>query len=269
MQIPTSTLGLAGATALLCACAGNGDGLNSQGEPGTPGSTPTQLTADFQSIQDNVFTPICTRCHEGASAPEGLQLDAAHSYALLVGVPSSEVPTLTRVKPGDPDDSYIILKLEGASGIVGQQMPYGGPYLPSSTIDVIRSWIASGAPQSSPAAAAAAFAVVATSPADAAVLPAAPRTLVVAFNREVDQSLLNSGSVMLERDTAEGPLTVPVAIGAAPGNPSTVLLSPLQTLGVGSYRLRVRGTGPAPIADLSAQGLGIDTTAQFRVAGEP
>ncbi len=29
------------------------------------------LTADFQSIQDNVFTPICTKCHQGAGAPEG------------------------------------------------------------------------------------------------------------------------------------------------------------------------------------------------------
>ncbi len=269
MQLPTSALGLAAATALLCACAGNGEGLNSQGEPGSPGSTPTQLTADFQSIQDNVFTPICTRCHEGAAAPEGLQLDAAHSYALLVGVPSSEVPGLDRVKPGDPDHSYIILKLEGASGIVGQQMPYGGPYLPSSTIEVIRSWIAGGAPQSSPAASAAAFAVVATSPADAAVLPAAPHTLVVAFNREVDQSLLNSGSVVLERETAEGPLAVPLAITAAPANPSTVLLTPLVTLDAGSYRLRVRGTGPAPIADLGARGIGVDTTAQFRVAGAP
>ena len=86
--------------ALLAACAGNGDGLNANGQPITPGTNPTNtpLTADFQSIQDNVFTPICVRCHSGAAAPEGLQLDAAHSYALLVGVPSSEMPNLDRVK---------------------------------------------------------------------------------------------------------------------------------------------------------------------------
>ena len=93
-----------------------------------------------------MFTPICVRCHSGASAPEGLQLDAAHSYALLVGVPSTEVPSLDRVNPGNPDNSYIVLKLEGAPGIVGVQMPFGGPYLPQSTIDVIRQWITNGAP---------------------------------------------------------------------------------------------------------------------------
>src|SRR5271170_5779847 len=121
------------AAVLLVACAGNGEGLDANGEPiGSGGNPGEPLTADFQSIQDNVFTPICVRCHSGASAPEGLQLDADHSYALLVGVPSTEVPSLDRVKPGDPDDSYLVQKLEDAPGIVGVQMPFGGPYLPQS-----------------------------------------------------------------------------------------------------------------------------------------
>jgi len=57
--------------------------------------------------------PICSVCHIGGAAPEGLRLDAADSFNLLVGVPSTEVPSLLRVKPGDPDNSYIIQKLEG------------------------------------------------------------------------------------------------------------------------------------------------------------
>ena len=92
-----------------------------------------------------MFTPICTRCHSGAGAPQGLQLDAGHSYALLVGVPSTEQPGVLRVKPGDPGDSYLVLKLEGAASISGVRMPFGGPYLPQSTIDVIRQWITAGA----------------------------------------------------------------------------------------------------------------------------
>ena len=64
--------------ALLAACAGNGEGLDANGQPlGSAGGTPPPLTADFQSIQDNVFTPVCVRCHSGAGAPQGLQLDAA------------------------------------------------------------------------------------------------------------------------------------------------------------------------------------------------
>jgi len=50
------------------------------------------------------------------------------------------------VKPGDPANSYLIQKLEGAPTISGQRMPFGGPYLDQATIDQIKSWIASGAP---------------------------------------------------------------------------------------------------------------------------
>ena len=37
--------------------------------------------SDFQEIQDTIFTPICTQCHIGANAPQGLRLDAGNSYA--------------------------------------------------------------------------------------------------------------------------------------------------------------------------------------------
>ena len=255
------------ALGLLSACAGNGQGLDSNGQVAAPGATPNQsLTADFQSIQDNVFTPICVRCHSGAAAPEGLQLDAAHSYALLVGVPSGEVPSFERVKPGDPDSSYIVLKLENAPGIVGVQMPFGGPYLPQATIDVIRQWITNGAQQGAPTAASgAAFTLTATSPPDQAMLPAAPRTLLVAFNREVDFSLVNDSTVSVERVTPEGGLPERVSLSAAPGNPAAVLLRPANELAPGSYRLRVRGTGPAALADLNAQALQADYVAEFSV----
>src|SRR5580698_4574051 len=93
------------ATALLNGCVGNGSGLDANGNPLGAASGSEPLTPDFQSIQDNIFTPICTRCHSGAGAPEGLQLDAAHSYALLVGVPCAEEPDVLRVKPGDPTNS--------------------------------------------------------------------------------------------------------------------------------------------------------------------
>ncbi len=46
---------------------------------------------DFQEIQDTIFTPVCTACHVGAGAPQGLRLDAGNSYALLVNVASAEV----------------------------------------------------------------------------------------------------------------------------------------------------------------------------------
>jgi hypothetical protein len=67
------------------------------------------------------------------------------SFAALVGVASLEVPTLQRVAASNPDDSYLVRKLEGGPNIVGSRMPLVGPALPQTTIDSIRAWIGAGA----------------------------------------------------------------------------------------------------------------------------
>ena len=261
------------AAALLAACAGNGDGLNANGQPITPGANPTNspLTADYQSIQDHVFTPICVRCHSGAAAPEGLQLDAAHSYALLVGVPSSEMPNLNRVTPGDPDSSYLVQKLEGAAGIAGARMPFGGPYLPQSTIDVIRQWITNGAPAGTPPAAAVALALTATWPIPNMRLARVPQQLVVAFSREIDFSLVNETTLSLEQlaPQASPQVLPPMHYSLAAGNPAAVLMRPAVPLANGTYRLHVRGTGAAAIADLNGSPLGEDAVVEFTVESAP
>jgi CHRD domain/Bacterial Ig domain len=104
----------------------------------------------FASIQSSVFGPLCSGCHTGPTGgtlPGGMNLtSAANSYAALVGVPSIQVPAMDRVEPGDPDNSYLIRKLEGGPGITGTRMPQGGPFLNQAEIDEIRSWIAEGAP---------------------------------------------------------------------------------------------------------------------------
>src|SRR5580658_6239957 len=85
---------LAATVLVMClgACSGSGAGLNSDGQPlAGGGSGLVPLSADFDAIQADVFTPICSVCHIGADAPEGLILDAQHSYDLLVNVPSTEV----------------------------------------------------------------------------------------------------------------------------------------------------------------------------------
>ena len=101
-------------------------------------------TASFDSIQANVFEQVCEHCHSGANAPAGLRLDAANSYAMLVGVASVERSNVLRVAPGDPNNSYLIQKLEGTAG-VGERMPAGLPALPQADINIIRQWITDGA----------------------------------------------------------------------------------------------------------------------------
>ena len=126
---------------------GSGEGLDANGRPiGEGGTGGGVLAPTLASIQQNVFTPVCTACHAGAAAPQGLRLDAASSAASLIGVPSTEVPSVLRVAPGNPDASYLIQKLEG-NAAVGDRMPLGGPFLDAPTIEVIREWISQGAQQ--------------------------------------------------------------------------------------------------------------------------
>jgi methionine-rich copper-binding protein CopC len=268
-----ATLGVA--AMLLGGCAGNGMGLDANGNPsGSESSAPAPLSADFQSIQDNVFTPICTRCHSGANAPEGLQLDEGHSFALLVGVPSAEAPGVLRVKPGDPTDSYLIEKLQGSSGIVGQQMPFGGPYLPQATIDVIKQWITAGALATSGTAGGmaavsrelsgvAALSVTATMPADGSRVAAPLATIAIGVSEAPDTSFLN-GAVQLQDITAQ-PLDVAVLISQAQGNPATVLLTPAVPLGPGVYRVTLHGGNAGALTSVQGATLAADYSFTFTV----
>jgi len=293
--------GMAVAAAGLGGCAGNGDGLNSTGQPigssgGSSGSGSTgPFTADFESIQENVFTPICSPCHSGANAPHGLMLDAAHSYADLVGVPSVEVPTFDRVKAGDPDSSYIILKLEDSNLIAGAQMPLGETPLTPAVIDVIRQWITNGAPPAStstPAsvnamqkiqqlansASPAGFSVTQTSPLAGAMMEPPVNYMIVAFNHEVDASLVNYTNLTIEQvvpGTSNEPgaaaqmAPIPAYMALADGNPNAIIITPVAPLLPGAYRVTVRGTGGGALADLNAQALGADYSFTFNVDASP
>jgi hypothetical protein len=105
---------------------------------------PVATGVDYSTEIQPIFDSRCTSCHSGASAPQGLRLDASNSYANLVDVPSNEVPSLLRVEPGDPENSYLVQKIEGTAD-VGGQMPLGGPPLNATMIALIRQWIGEGA----------------------------------------------------------------------------------------------------------------------------
>jgi len=144
MNSRQSALGAAvTAIALISGCAGEGTGLDEYGKPLGPSAV--VLAPTFTSVQDNIFTPICTRCHSGASAPLGLVLDASVSRANLVGVPSVGLPTVLRVNPTLPDSSYLVWKIEGRTTIVGERMPLGLAPLSSEEVAAIRDWIEDGA----------------------------------------------------------------------------------------------------------------------------
>jgi mono/diheme cytochrome c family protein len=134
----------AGIAAMMLALAGCGSG--SGDESGQPPGGGMPLVATLPSIQANVFSIYCVRCHTGGGAPFGLRLDPEFSAGDLIRVASPRDATLIRVVPGDPDASFLIQKLEGTQAPeLGERMPAGGPYLSTSTINVIRQWIQDGA----------------------------------------------------------------------------------------------------------------------------
>jgi mono/diheme cytochrome c family protein len=133
---------------VLGACgAGTGEGLDQNGQPLAAGGGPVPLEPTLASIQANVFSVACISCHGGAGAPEGLSLEPGISAVNLIGVPVPRNSTLIRVIPGNPDESFLIQKLEGRQGLLGDRMPANGLYLPQATINVIRLWIQNLPPQ--------------------------------------------------------------------------------------------------------------------------
>jgi hypothetical protein len=109
--------------------------------------TVTNQPVSFASQVQPIFTQNCalSGCHTGSGAQAGLNLSAGQAYGEIVNQSAPGFPGATYVIPGNPDDSYLIRKLENRN-ISGAPMPDGGPPLSSATIQVIRNWIAQGAP---------------------------------------------------------------------------------------------------------------------------
>lgn len=245
----------------LAAC-GSGDGF----QGGGGGSGP--LAPTFDSIQANIFDPLCEHCHSGPTAPHGLRLDAANSYTLLVGVPSGERPSTLRVAPGAPNNSYLIQKLEGTAP-VGERMPAGLPAVPQADINIVRQWIQEGAlPSSAPTSEP--VRVTSVSPESGATLTALPGSITAGFSRDLNAPSVTTATFTLQRSGRDGLIgtTDDVAVSApvsVPGaNPRSAVMDLTGvTSVVGTYRVTLVGDGPATILDLSGNALDGERLAQF------
>ncbi|HEX5658306.1 MAG TPA: hypothetical protein VFX59_13985 [Polyangiales bacterium] len=151
-------------TALLSACGG--DDAGGEDEDGAEaGATHAEA---LQAL--TVGACAIGSCH-GTSAQGDLQLAAATNLReLLVGVKACEAPSLNLVEPGDPDKSWLWIKLTaeygsggklksesswGASGNCatnpgvgfGNRMPdVSPPTWTQANLDIVESWIKGGAP---------------------------------------------------------------------------------------------------------------------------
>lgn len=148
MRTAVSLAALAVALCVGCAGSGGGDGDNGGGGGGCkPPETPTvTLSGNVQPIL-NVSCAV-NGCHVGSVPASELNLSNGQTYAQTVNVPSTQ-SGLDLVKPGNPDQSYLVRKIEGGPNIFGTIMPQGCPGAPlngaqclsSDDIAAIRQWI--------------------------------------------------------------------------------------------------------------------------------
>jgi hypothetical protein len=144
-------------------CAGDGSLLIDEmmdPEPGCPPAEPVAAPT-LQELQDTVFTPYCAFCHGTGIAPFSLDsveesFDNLVNVASLCEIPECQTKTeqglqgQPRVIPCDPDNSYLLWKLENDPRIEGAPMPLGTSGLAGvdngrQLLDDIRAWIEAGA----------------------------------------------------------------------------------------------------------------------------
>lgn len=225
---------------LLSGCsAGSGAGLDANGRPigesPEPGNEPT-----LANIQARVFTPICTQCHIGAAAPQGLRLDAANAFDSLVGVPSREAGNLLLVDPFNPGDSYLVQKIEGTAA-VGAQMPLVGPPLSDEDMMLIRQWIIEGAMDTPP---------VASGPTQIQSINVTSAAIRIAFTGALDASTVHSGTVILTR--SDGAPVGPYSVAVAAMNPRAIVVwLPNGKPNGAAYRLGLNADVTVSILDLN------------------
>ncbi len=251
---------------LLCSVtigcsAGSGEGLDVSGRPlGEGGDVP--LAPTLASVQANVFNPSCIVCHAGATAPQGLRLDAANSFTNLVGVASRQKSSILRVGPGDPDLSYLIQKLEGTASD-GERMPLGGPPIPQSTIDFVRQWIADGALPNSGGPPNTPPVVASLIPDPDSVLGSLPSDISAGFDQDIDASTINDMTFTLIRSGGDGTfgdvndvVIVPFSVALSGMNPRLAVMDLTGVAAVEDlYQITLHGSGANIILGINAAAL--------------
>ena len=145
--IVACTLFLFTLIAVGCGSSGGGGG---GGNDSTGGMLPTTIEPSIVSIQNLVFTPKCalSGCHTGPNPQNGLDLTMGGATDNLVNVPATWDANFLRVEAGNPDDSYLYMKLIGDPRIQGEPMPKCQPQpgcawiaLPADELTAIFDWI--------------------------------------------------------------------------------------------------------------------------------
>lgn len=162
------------------ACSSTGDPTTTGDDAGGDGcvavTSDADLTTPSVSFEGDILPTFQLSCGIAGSTCHGTRsvattqqrpflgfpdggTDAGEVIKGLVGVPTNENPQMQYVVANDPENSYLMHKVDGdqcqfaaqcAQGTTqytdcGQQMPYSSPPLDQKTRDDLRRWIAQGA----------------------------------------------------------------------------------------------------------------------------
>ncbi|MBI4531951.1 MAG: hypothetical protein HY709_10590 [Candidatus Latescibacteria bacterium] len=141
---------------MIAGCGAYGDSDNytptGPGNNGNTGGTGDQpiVNPSYKDHIQPIFTANCalSGCHAGSRPEEGMSLEEGKSHGNIVNQPSRQVPSRMRIKPSDPDNSYLYRKIQGEQGAVGgsgSRMPKDRSSLSSAQIETIKNWITQGA----------------------------------------------------------------------------------------------------------------------------
>ena len=105
--------------------------------PGPVADTGAILAPTYDDVEA-IWSQRCSGCHTDGGAQAGLSLDAGEEA--LVGVASTQAPDLALISYGDPEGSYLWLKITDDPEIIGSPMPQGSA-LSDGEIGTIPNWI--------------------------------------------------------------------------------------------------------------------------------
>ncbi|WP_188062246.1 c-type cytochrome domain-containing protein [Sphingobium sp. KCTC 72723] len=129
--------------ALICGCSDVGKQVaDKEAEKPQSVSEGPDFSRDIQPI----FDANCVACHQAQGASGNLNLENGSAYAAIVAVKSGE-SILPYIAPGQPEQSYLIRKVEGThvqAGGSGERMPLTGA-LDAESIARLRRWVKAGA----------------------------------------------------------------------------------------------------------------------------
>jgi hypothetical protein len=144
-----AVLALSSAVGVGCS-GGASDDDDDAGTTQTPSCTPLPNN-NLSTLQTAIFTPNCAlqSCHDSVAPAGNLDLSSANtSHTEMVGVLSDGTfnsANIAIVDSGNSGGSFLYLKVTGANGISGAQMPDTNQDLCGDKVDAIAAWIDAGA----------------------------------------------------------------------------------------------------------------------------